>query len=83
MSEETKIESTPGQSRRAFVKTAAQVAVTAPAAAMLLNATTAQARIGDDFGYVSQNDPGNPNGEDDKIPAPGTGDDGFIGIISS
>ena len=40
MAEETKIEAvTPVQSRRAFVKTAAQVAVTAPAAAMLLSAS--------------------------------------------
>jgi len=49
MSEESKIEAVAAkvQDRREFVKTAAKVAVTAPAAAMLLNASVkpAQARI--------------------------------------
>jgi hypothetical protein len=41
MADETKIETTETQkSRRDFVKTAAQVAVTAPAVAVLLSATT-------------------------------------------
>jgi hypothetical protein len=42
MAEETKIETTDGGSktRRDFVKKSAQVAVTAPAVAMLLSATT-------------------------------------------
>ena len=42
MAEETKIEATEVQkkTRRQFVKTSAQVAVTAPAVAMLLSATT-------------------------------------------
>ena len=44
MAEETKFEFTPVQSRRAFVKTAAKVAVTAPAAAMLLNASIKPAK---------------------------------------
>jgi len=40
MAEDIKVEAvTPVQTRRAFVKTAAQVAVTAPAAAMLLSAS--------------------------------------------
>ena len=49
MAEEPKIETTGigPKTRRAFVKTAAQVAVTAPAVAMLLGATTkpAEAQI--------------------------------------
>jgi len=49
MAEESKIEAVTAQvqSRRAFVKTAAKVAVTAPAAAMLLNASVkpAKARV--------------------------------------
>ena len=40
MTDETKVEEVQGaQGRRKFLKTAAQVAVTAPAAAILLNAT--------------------------------------------
>jgi len=49
MAEETKIEITEGaqKTRRAFVRTAAQVAVTAPAVGLLLSAPTkAQAAIG-------------------------------------
>ena len=46
MSEESKIEAFTAQvqDRRAFVKTAAKVAVTAPAAALLLNASTKPAK---------------------------------------
>ena len=40
MSEEKKVEQVVGESRRAFVKTAAQVAVTAPAVGILLSAST-------------------------------------------
>jgi hypothetical protein len=42
MAEDKKVESTESEqkSRRAFVKTAAQVAITAPAVGLLLNATT-------------------------------------------
>jgi hypothetical protein len=39
MSESTKIEAVEPKSRRAFVKTAARVAVTVPAVTLLLNAT--------------------------------------------
>jgi hypothetical protein len=48
MSEESKIEAVAAraQSRRAFVKTAAQVAVTAPAAAILLDASVKPAKAG-------------------------------------
>jgi hypothetical protein len=42
----TEVTSETGQkTRRAFVKTAAQVAVTAPAVAVLLNASTASAQV--------------------------------------
>jgi hypothetical protein len=41
MSDETKVEEVQGaQGRRKFLKSAAQVAITAPAAVILLNATT-------------------------------------------
>jgi len=47
MADENKIETTEiaadGKTRRTFIKTAAQVAVTAPAVAVLLNATTTPA----------------------------------------
>ena len=58
MSEESKIEVVTAQvqSRRQFVKTAAKVAVTAPAAAMLLNASVKPAKA--DQPYVV--DTGNP-----------------------
>jgi hypothetical protein len=53
MEEKAKIETSEAagqKSRRAFVKTAAQVAVTAPAVAMLLTATTTPAAAYDDGG---------------------------------
>jgi len=80
MAEEIKIESKAVQSRRAFVKTAAQVAVTAPAAAMLLSASTKSASAqqsiyGDDTNFTSANDRG--GFEDDKFFTPGSSDDGI------
>jgi len=47
MAEENKVESTEvgKKTRRAFVTTAAQVAVTAPAVGLLLGSTSAQAQI--------------------------------------
>jgi hypothetical protein len=56
MSEESKIEAVAAQaqSRRKFVKTAAQVAVTAPAAAILLNASAKPANARESL--YSQND---------------------------
>ena len=68
MSEETKIEAVSAhvQDRRAFVKTAAKVAVTAPAAAMLLNASVKPAHadavvnpysLGDDATTTSDDNP--------------------------
>jgi hypothetical protein len=57
MAEETKIETT-GQTRRKAIKTAAQVAVTAPAVGLLLSAGTKSALAvqvynpGDDFQSV-------------------------------
>ena len=69
MAEETKILTTEveQQSRRAFVKTAAQVAVTAPAVGLLLSATTmpamaqtayqaSQNHILDDFTFGNNNE---------------------------
>jgi len=70
MPEETKIETvtTKVQSRRAFVKTAAQVAVTAPAAAVLLNASVKPANARTVY------DPKNgPFGDDTQV----VSDDGF------
>ena len=49
MAEESKLTATV-QNRRAFVKTAAKVAVTAPAAAMLLNASVKPAKAGTFYG---------------------------------
>ena len=81
MSEESKIEAITAkvQDRRAFVKTAAKVAVTAPAAALLLNASVKPAKAAiepygadanggsaDDFTY----DPGD-DGQDDVVFKPG------------
>jgi len=43
MADETKIEPTEQKTRRAFVSTAAQVAVTAPAVGLLLSASTTPA----------------------------------------
>jgi len=45
MTDETKVEEVQGaQGRRKFLKSAAQVAITAPAAVILLNATTVRAQ---------------------------------------
>src|SRR5437773_1719202 len=54
------------KTRRSFVKTAAQVAVTAPAVAMLLSASTKPAAAADVYGAVGINDDVTP------------GDDGFF-----
>ena len=68
MSEEIKA-GTEKKTRRAFVMTAAQVAVTAPAVAMLLTATTKPAAAQNlCYPLVSQDDAGNPGGEDDCVP---------------
>jgi hypothetical protein len=80
MSVESKIEAVTAQvqSRRAFVKTAAKVAVTAPAAAMLLNASVKPAKAlvsiysGDDAVVVSDD-----QAQDDVITSD-SGDDGFF-----
>jgi hypothetical protein len=82
MSEESKIEAITAQvqNRRAFVKTAAKVAVTAPAAAMLLNASVKPASaqtvnpysLGDDATTTSDDNPPDDiivvNAGDDLIP---------------
>jgi hypothetical protein len=73
--EESKIEAVTAQvqSRRAFVKTAAKVAVTAPAAALLLNASVKPA--------MARTEPyrGNtPGPGDDQIV---TSDDGFDDVF--
>jgi hypothetical protein len=60
MEEEKKVEAAQ-QSRRAFVKTAAQVAVTAPAVAMLLSATTKPAAAQAAYGLTSIDDAGGNN----------------------
>jgi hypothetical protein len=79
MSEVSKIEAVTSQvqSRRAFVKTAAKVAVTAPAAAMLLNASVKPAKAvtsyGDDFHLINPGDDGVSG--DDAVFNPG---DDFI-----
>ena len=56
------------QNRRDFVKTAAKVAVTAPAAAMLLNASVVRAQTvsnyGDDFGHIVGTNTGDDNADD-------------------
>ena len=54
MSKESKIEATAAEvkSRREFVKTAAKVAVTAPAAVMLLNASTKAAKASETYGSL-------------------------------
>ena len=76
MAEETKIETiiSEDKTRRSAIKTAAQVAVTAPAVGLLLSASTKSASalaayIGDDatFGddYVSSNNPGDDFSADD------------------
>ena len=51
MAEENKVESTEvgKKSRRSFVTTAAQVAVTAPAVGLLLGSTSAQAQLVDPY----------------------------------
>lgn len=83
MAEETKIESIVAEekTRRSAIKTAAQVAVTAPAVGLLLSASTKSAsaatvyRLGDDatlgsdFGVSGASDPG-----DDFV----SGDDAVI-----
>ena len=82
MSEEIKIETL--KTRRSAIKTAAQVAVTAPAVGLLLSASTkaASARIhyGDDFhGTVIKPNSGDDNSFDStpgSITGP-TGDDFF------
>jgi hypothetical protein len=73
MSEESKT----AQNRREFVKTAAKVAVTAPAAAMLLNASVkpanaAPGQIYGDNAFVTADD----NYQDDRFV--NSGDDGFF-----
>ena len=81
MSEESKIEAVIAQvqSRRAFVKTAAKVAVTAPAAALLLNASAKPAKAAPElYRGVSDDvsiDPGD-DGSDDAVFVPG--DDGLF-----
>jgi hypothetical protein len=76
MSEESKIEAITAtvQNRRAFVKTAAKVAVTAPAAAMLLNASVKSAKAAEP--YVDTGDPNNAAGHDDAVQSDDIWDDG-------
>jgi len=67
MSEESKIEAVTAQaqSRRKFVKTAAQVAITAPAAVVLLNASAKPAKAGESL--YSQNDDVTITSDDDHF----------------
>jgi hypothetical protein len=66
MSEESKIETVTAQaqSRRKFVKTSAQVAVTAPAATILLNASAKPAKARE--ALYSQNDDVTGRSDDDS-----------------
>jgi len=77
MSEESKIEAITAQvqNRRAFVKTAAKVAVTAPAAAMLLNASVKPAKATTEP-YADTGDPNNAAGHDDAVQTDDIWDDG-------
>jgi len=77
MSEESKIEAITAkvQDRRAFVKTAAKVAVTAPAAAMLLNASVKPAKASVEP-YAG--DTGNPNDDLQFVPIDDEGSDDFF-----
>jgi hypothetical protein len=77
MSEESKIEAITAQvqNRRAFVKTAAKVAVTAPAAAMLLNASVKPAKATVEPYEGDSGDPFNTAGHDDAVQT----DDGIFG----
>jgi hypothetical protein len=84
MAEETSVElsQTAQKTRRAFVKTAAQVAVTAPAVSLLLSATTKPAAaatcysvkgcLGDDTAITDNPALGNP----DTFPTGGGGNSG-------
>ena len=77
MAEETKI--AQAQSRREFVKTAAKVAVTAPAAAMLLNASVKPASALT-RGYITGGDDARAFTDDsqaDDTIITNPGDDGF------
>jgi hypothetical protein len=73
MAEESKIIAKV-QDRREFVKTAAKVAVTAPAAAMLLNASVKPAKAAEPL-YGDTGDPYNTAGHDDARQS----DDGIFG----
>ena len=83
MSEEIKIEAT-GQTRRKAIKTAAQVAVTAPAVGLLLNASIKSASAatlyasGDNDAQASD-DPITANNNTSDIGNPGNGDTGTLG----
>ena len=69
MAEETKIEGIVSEqkTRRSAIKTAAQVAVTAPAVGLLLSAGTKSAMAQATYGHVDV-----PNADDNGL------DDGFI-----
>ena len=77
MAEEIKI--AQAQNRREFVKTAAKVAVTAPAAAMLLNASVKPA-MAQTRGYISGGDDARAWSDDagaNDVIVTNPGDDGF------
>jgi hypothetical protein len=85
MEDDKKIEVTEvaGKTRRAFVKTAAQVAVTAPAVGLLLSASTKKAAAatiyGDDVN-LGDNFVANDDAVDDVVTGDDlvTGDDGVV-----
>ena len=83
MSEEIKIETTE-QTRRKAIKTAAQVAVTAPAVGLLLNASIKSASAATlyasgDNDVTASDEPITANNNTSDIGNPGNGDTGTLG----
>jgi hypothetical protein len=86
MAEETKIENivTEAKTRRSAIKTAAQVAVTAPAVGLLLNASIKSASAATlyqsgDNDAIASDDPITANNNTSDLGNPNTGDTGTLG----
>jgi hypothetical protein len=87
MAEETKFEGivSAEKTRRSAIKTAAQVAVTAPAIGLLLSAGTKAASAATVYGgdngedVVASDDPITANNNTTDLGNPGTGDTGTLG----
>jgi hypothetical protein len=86
MADETKIESVASEqkTRRTAIKTAAQVAVTAPAVGLLLSASTKSSSAaviyrGGDNDAVPSDDPLTANNSTTDLGNPNTGDTGTLG----